>query len=70
MNTISKALLNMIRLYQKKAPTRIRSACRFEPTCSNYMYIAIEKYGAYKGVLLGLKRLLRCRVPYGGIDHP
>jgi len=67
---LSQFLIGGIKLYQKKAPNRIRSACRFEPTCSNYMHIAVEKYGAYKGFVLGLKRLLRCRIPNGGIDYP
>jgi uncharacterized protein len=34
------------------------------------MILAIVKYGTIKGVYLGLKRLLRCRVPNGGIDYP
>ena len=34
-------------------------SCRFEPTCSNYMIQAIEKHG-FKGVLMGLSRILRC----------
>lgn len=38
--------------------------CRFTPTCSEYMKIAIEKYGTFKGLKLGIKRLLRCH-PFG-----
>jgi len=34
--------------------------CRFTPTCSEYTKIAIEKYGAFKGLKLGIKRILRC----------
>lgn len=34
--------------------------CRFYPSCSNYTYQAIVKYGVFKGSFLGLKRLLRC----------
>lgn len=34
--------------------------CRFQPTCSQYSYTAIEKYGIIKGSWLGLKRILRC----------
>ena len=43
--------------------------CRFQPTCSMYMYEAIEKYGVFKGGFLGLKRLVRCN-PFnkGGFD--
>ncbi|MDO8497389.1 MAG: membrane protein insertion efficiency factor YidD [bacterium] len=34
--------------------------CRFSPTCSEYTYQAVEKYGSAKGLWLGLKRILRC----------
>lgn len=45
------------------------SACRFYPTCSEYMRDAVERYGAVRGVGLGLRRLLRCH-PFheGGFD--
>ena len=66
----SKLLLGAINVYQENAPRRIRMACRFEPSCSNYMKLAIVKYGAGKGVGLGVNRLLRCKVPNGGIDYP
>jgi uncharacterized protein len=39
--------------------------CRFVPTCSEYTYQAVEKYGTIKGLFLGLKRVLKCR-PGGG----
>jgi uncharacterized protein len=43
--------------------------CRFVPTCSEYTYEAVKKYGVIKGLFLGLKRLLKCN-PWGkkGID--
>jgi uncharacterized protein len=45
------------------------SACRFYPTCSEYMREAVERYGAAKGVWMGLRRLMRCH-PFhaGGFD--
>ena len=39
--------------------------CRYEPTCSEYSIEAINKFGAFKGILLTVKRLLRCN-PLGG----
>ncbi len=43
--------------------------CKFYPSCSDYMMQAIEKYGCFKGIYLGIKRLLRCH-PFakGGYD--
>jgi len=43
--------------------------CRFTPTCSQYTYQAVEKYGVLKGLFLGLKRITRCH-PFskGGYD--
>lgn len=40
-------------------------SCRFEPTCSQYMMDAINEYGVIKGIILGIKRILRCH-PWGG----
>lgn len=67
---LKRILIYMIRLYQRFAPEKIRAACLFEPCCSEYMRLAIEKYGIWKGVHKGLKRLLRCHIPNGGIDYP
>ena len=43
--------------------------CKYYPTCSEYTKQAIEKYGALKGIFLGMKRILRCN-PFskGGYD--
>jgi len=43
--------------------------CKFRPTCSEYMYTAIDRYGILFGSIKGIKRLLRCR-PFscGGYD--
>ena len=57
-------------MYKVCAPQSVRDRCRFEPTCSTYMIMAINKYGVIVGVIKGIKRLLRCKPPYGGIDLP
>ncbi len=67
---IKKILIFFVRGYQKKAPNRIRDSCLFEPSCSEYMILALQKYGVWKGVVLGIKRILRCKSPNGGIDYP
>lgn len=65
-----KIITWLILFYQKFAPERIRKSCVFEPSCSNYMLQAIEKYGLCKGVFKGIRRVLRCHQPNGGIDNP
>ncbi|MBO5164406.1 MAG: membrane protein insertion efficiency factor YidD [Ruminococcus sp.] len=67
---LKNILLLAIFLYQRFAPNYIRGACLFTPCCSEYMRISIEKYGVFKGVKKGFKRLRRCRPPNGGIDEP
>lgn len=65
-----KIVVSLILIYQKYAPERIRASCVFEPSCSNYMLLAIDKYGLISGVHRGIKRLLRCHYPNSGIDYP
>ncbi len=65
-----KTALWLILLYQKYAPEKMRRACVFVPTCSEYMSLAIKKYGLLRGLIKGVKRLLRCHYPNGGVDNP
>lgn len=60
----------LVRIYQRYAPAEMRLACRFEPSCSEYMLLSVEKYGFFRGVWNGLRRIIRCRAPNGGIDYP
>lgn len=62
---VARALIVMIRFYQKGISPLLPSACRYTPTCSQYTREAIEKYGAIKGTWLGTRRILRCH-PWGG----
>ena len=56
-----KALLIwMIRFYQREISPARPPCCRFIPTCSAYALEAVEKYGAWKGGWLALRRILRC----------
>lgn len=68
--TLKPAIICMIRIYQRYAPDSVRDKCRFEPSCSEYMILAIEKYGVLKGVKKGKSRLKRCNVNGGGFDFP
>lgn len=60
---MKKILIKIINIYQN-TPIKTHKHCRFTPTCSQYMKDAINTYGSFKGVLLGLKRILRCH-PFG-----
>ena len=44
--------------------------CRFTPTCSQYTYQSVEKYGVIKGSWLGLKRIIRCTPKSAGGYDP
>ena len=57
-------------LYQKLAPAKLRKSCLFEPSCSEYMLLSVEKYGLCVGVAKGINRLCRCHHPNGGVDYP
>ena len=59
-NSMKTVFLWLIRFYQKYISPCKRPCCRFVPTCSQYAYEAITKYGAIKGGVLALWRLLRC----------
>jgi putative membrane protein insertion efficiency factor len=61
--------LTLIRLYQKTLSQALPPTCRFFPSCSEYSYQAIEKYGLLKGGWLAVKRIGRCH-PFnpGGYD--
>ena len=65
-----RAAICIVKIYQRYAPARIRKKCRFEPSCSEYMLLALEKYGFWKGALKGLNRIKRCHNKDGGFDNP
>jgi len=55
-----RAALFALRFYKSYLSMLFAGACRFEPTCSQYAYEAIERFGILPGVWLGSKRLSRC----------
>ncbi|HEY7268655.1 MAG TPA: membrane protein insertion efficiency factor YidD [Dehalococcoidia bacterium] len=66
---MSRALLAVIRGYQRAISPNLGNLCRYQPTCSAYAYEAIERHGALRGTILGLRRLVRCTpLGRGGYD--
>jgi putative component of membrane protein insertase Oxa1/YidC/SpoIIIJ protein YidD len=71
MLILKRMLIGIVRLYQHYAPEEIRRKCILKPTCSEYMILAIEKYGVFCGVKKGVYRLLyTCRGWDYRIDEP
>ena len=67
---LKSILIWFVHVYQHFASDERRERCRFEPSCSEYMIQALQKYGVIKGLIKGIKRLLRCKPPNGGFDPP
>ena len=66
---MQKLALRAIHLYQRALSPYLGGSCRHTPTCSQYSYVAILKYGVARGVWLSLQRLVRCRpLGTGGYD--
>jgi conserved hypothetical protein YidD len=66
---MQELVIGLLRMYQRWISPLLPSACRFHPTCSEYMLQAVARYGTIRGVALGTRRLLRCH-PFhqGGFD--
>ncbi len=64
-------LITAIRIYQVTLSPLLGQACRFEPSCSRYMVESLKKYGLFRGLAKGLRRISRCH-PWnpGGYDPP
>ena len=65
---IKNIIFFMIRCYKLFVSPFLGNNCRYFPTCSEYLYEAINKKGIIKGLYLGLKRLIKCN-PWGGCGY-
>jgi putative membrane protein insertion efficiency factor len=69
MRILGKIFVVLVRAYQVCISPFIGPCCRFYPTCSEYAISAVRRYGPFRGVFLGLMRLLRCHPLHpGGYD--
>ena len=63
-------LIGLVMFYQALAPAKLRNRCRYEPSCSAYMILAVKKYGFFRGFKKGMTRWKGCKPPNGGYDLP
>ena len=68
MNILQRLVILPVRFYQRAVSPLLPPACRYSPTCSQYMVEAVQKHGALKGLYLGIRRILRCH-PWGGYGY-
>ena len=61
----ARAALSALQFYKAYLSLLFAGSCRFQPTCSQYSYEAIERFGVARGSWLTLKRLARCQ-PFSG----
>lgn len=64
---IKKILICIIKLYQR-IPGNFHGYCKHIPTCSQYMIDSLNEYGLFKGLFLGIKRILKCN-PFGTFGY-
>jgi uncharacterized protein len=66
---LTRALVGVLRGYQRWISPALPPSCRFYPTCSAYAIEALQVHGPLRGAWLALRRLLRCHPWHpGGID--
>jgi len=64
-------VLALIRGYQRHYPVRLKRHRLYDPSCSRYAILAIDKYGAWRGLTMSWSRYRRCRPPvHDWVDLP
>ena len=62
---LSKILTAFVKFYKNFISPITPATCRYEPSCSTYMIQSIDIHGPFKGLWMGIKRIVRCN-PWGG----
>lgn len=66
---MKKIVIKLLGIYKKYLSPILPPGCRFTPTCSEYMMVAVDRFGIIKGIYFGIKRLMRCNPFFkGGYD--
>ncbi|MDE2755447.1 MAG: membrane protein insertion efficiency factor YidD [Acidobacteriota bacterium] len=69
MELLKRGVLGIICCYKQFVSPLLPPACRFWPSCSEYSYQAISRYGLLRGTLLAMRRIARCHPLHrGGYD--
>jgi hypothetical protein len=66
---LTRALVELVRLYQRLVSPLFPASCRYYPSCSEYAVLALSQHGLLRGLALAAARVLRCN-PWarGGVD--
>ncbi len=71
LSPTARLLIGIVEFYRRGISPLLGANCRYQPTCSRYMIESVRKYGAIRGGIRGVRRILRCH-PFrsGGYDPP
>jgi putative component of membrane protein insertase Oxa1/YidC/SpoIIIJ protein YidD len=67
---LKSMIIGFVHLYQHYSPEELRRNCLFKPTCSEYMILALEKYGLFRGLAKSFDRFKRCHGNTYHVDYP
>jgi putative membrane protein insertion efficiency factor len=65
-----QGLIGLVRAYRLLLSPWLGSSCRFDPTCSAYALVALERHGARRGGTLTVMRIARCHPWCAGGHDP
>ena len=68
LRILSWPFIVLVMIYQKIISPLFPPTCRYTPTCSSYFIEALKEWGIFKGMFLGIKRILKCN-PYCGCGY-